>query len=75
MESGSHGPGGSAHAKKASVAVHRGGTFQRIHEALDDKRDMTLLVDTYQFAYFFRKNEPHAVLIKVSRPSVQSGYG
>ncbi|KAF8525341.1 hypothetical protein JB92DRAFT_3087327 [Gautieria morchelliformis] len=35
---------GGSNAKKGTVDVHRG--------------------DTYQFAYFFRKNEPHAVLIK-----------
>ncbi|KAI0053000.1 hypothetical protein FA95DRAFT_1579688 [Auriscalpium vulgare] len=39
------GAGASSNAKKGSVDVHRG--------------------ETYQFAYFFRQTEPHAVLIKV----------
>ncbi|CDO71288.1 hypothetical protein BN946_scf184908.g45 [Trametes cinnabarina] len=38
------GPGGPANAKKGTLDVHRG--------------------DTYQFGYFLRGTEPHAVLIK-----------
>ncbi|CAL1700827.1 unnamed protein product [Somion occarium] len=38
------GPGGPANAKKGTLDVHRG--------------------DTYQFGYFLRKTDPHAVLIK-----------
>ncbi|OBZ70301.1 hypothetical protein A0H81_09957 [Grifola frondosa] len=38
------GPGGPANAKRGSLDVHRG--------------------DTYQFGYFLRKTEPHAVLVK-----------
>lgn len=38
------GPGGPANAKRGTVDVHRG--------------------DTYQFGYFLRKTDPHAVLVK-----------
>ncbi|KAI0771557.1 hypothetical protein BD413DRAFT_57249 [Trametes elegans] len=40
------GPGGPANAKRGTLDVHRG--------------------DTYQFGYFLRGTEPHAVLIKAS---------
>ncbi|KAJ3540563.1 hypothetical protein NM688_g6208 [Phlebia brevispora] len=46
------GPGGPANAKRGTVEVHRG--------------------DTYQFGYFLRHTDPHAVVIKTRTFTVRS---
>lgn len=59
------GPGGPANAKRGTLDVHRGGSFEfRWTALLNVNAEPFLSTDTYQFGYFLRGTEPHAVLIK-----------
>ncbi|PCH41104.1 hypothetical protein WOLCODRAFT_162813 [Wolfiporia cocos MD-104 SS10] len=49
-------------AKGGTVDVHRGGTSWVLAENVT--KSETHFADTYQFGYFLRKTDPHAVLIK-----------
>ena len=51
----------SSQTKKGTVDVHRGGKSHTPTLRASAQSHS----DTYQFAYFFRKTEPHAVLVKV----------
>lgn len=57
------GPGGPANAKRGTVDVHRGGRLLAHSRQLPHTNEAD--ADTYQFGYFLRKTDPHAVLVKV----------
>lgn len=61
---GSHSSGS---AKKGTLDVHRGGTCPRSSSTFMTCNEFLALSDTYQFGYFLRNTEPHAVLIKTRR--------
>ena len=54
-----------ANAKRGTVDVHRSGALFSIL-SINEITSNYLLLDNYQFAFFFRYAEPHAVVIKVS---------
>jgi len=49
-------------SNKATVDTHRGGADPLSLEVPPS----SIVLETYQFCYFFRKNEPHSVVLKVS---------
>jgi len=62
VEADAHlGPGRPPNAKKGSVEVCRGG---QLHYEWPRFKQLIVHVDTYQFCFFFRKTEPHTVLVK-----------
>lgn len=69
-EKGVHfGPGATPGNKRGTVEVHRGGPYRT---SLASPMFVQLwggITETYQFAYFFRKTEPHTVLFKVGNAS------
>lgn len=58
------GPGAAPSTKRGTVEVHRGGLYHFIRGSLA-VHSCSCISETYQFAYFFRKTEPHTVLFKV----------
>lgn len=61
------GPHGAGSAKKGTLDVHRGGKQHLYVLQLTFALLNAVHLDSYQFGYFLRNTEPHAVLIKTRR--------